>query len=182
MKSGVMVERERVAVVAPTNRSSTWESAVRRWLSRHAPAQKSDLEDVADEVFARLSRYGDDELIKSPQKFVLLVAANVVDERRGDLQSDGVAREVVVGEAREPKKAKGYALNRKLARQVKAAVEKLPERQRRMLLMHVNDGLSYQQIAQAFQMTPRLVQRDLARAYAGVRGAVGDKELDEMSL
>lgn len=180
MKLGVLVEREPVPVAVPTRRSSSWESAVRRWLSRHVPAQKSDLEEVADEVFARLSRYGDDELIKSPQKFVLLVAANVVDERRGDLESEGVEREVVIGEGRE--NGKGVSVNRKLAKQVRAAVEKLPERQRRMLLMHVNEGMTYQQIAQAFRMTPRLVQRDLARAYAGVRGTVGDKELDVVSV
>lgn len=180
MKLGVLVEREPVPVAAPTKRSSGWELAVRRWLSRYAPAQKSDLEEVADEVFTRLSRYEERELIGSPQKFVLLVAANVVDERRGDLDSEGVESEVVVGEGRES--AKGVSVSRKLAKQVRAAVEKLPERQRRMLLMHVNEGMTYQQIAQVFRMTPRLVQRDLARAYAGVRSTVGDKELDVMSV
>lgn len=180
MKLGLMVEREPVPVAAPTKRSSTWESAVRRWLSRYAPAQKSDLEEVAEEVFTRLSRYGDDELIKCPQKFVLLVAANVVDERRGDLESEGVEREVVIGDALP--NGKGCSVNKKLVKQVKAAVEMLPERQRRMLLMHVNDGMTYQQIAEVVKMTPRLVQRDLARAYAGVRGSVGDKELDAASV
>lgn len=180
MKLGVLVEREPVPVAAPAKRSASWESAVRRWLSRHVPAQKSDLEEVAEEVFTRLSRYDDGELIRSPQKFVLLVAANVVDERRGDLQSAGVESEVVVAEGRES--GERTSANKKLAKQVKAAVEKLPERQRRMLLMHVNDGMTYQQIAQAFRMTPRLVQRDLARAYAGVRSTVGDKELDAMSV
>jgi RNA polymerase sigma factor (sigma-70 family) len=179
MKVGLLVEREPVPVAAPTKRSLTWESAVRRWLSRYAPSQKSDLEEVAEEVFTRLSRYGDDELIKCPQKFVLLVAANVVDERRGDLLSEGVEREAVIGDGRE---AQGCSVNKKLVKQVKAAVEKLPERQRRMLLMHVNEGMTYQQIAQTFRMTPRLVQRDLARAYAGVRGSVGDKELDAASM
>lgn len=174
MKLGLMVERELVPVAEPSKRTSTWESTVRRWLSRYAPAQKSDLEEVAEEVFTRLSRYGDDELIKCPQKFVLLVAANVVDERRGDLESEGVDREVVLGD----EIPKGRSVNKKLIKQVKAAVEKLPERQRKMLLMHVNDGMTYQQIAQVVGMTPRLVQRDLARAYAGVRGSVGDKELD----
>jgi RNA polymerase sigma factor (sigma-70 family) len=180
MKVGLLVEREPVPVAAPTKRSLTWESAVRRWLSRYAPSQKSDLEEVAEEVFTRLSRYGDDELIKCPQKFVLLVAANVVDERRADLLSEGVEREAVIGDGSES--GKGYSVNKKLVKQVKAAVEKLPERQRRMLLMHVNEGMTYQQIAEVVRMTPRLVQRDLARAYAGVRGTVEDKELDAASI
>ena len=178
MKVGLLVEREPVPVAAPTKRSSSWESAVRRWLSRHAPSQKSDLEEVADEVFTRLSRYGDDELSKCPQKFVLLVAANVVDERRGDLESEGVDREVVIGDEQQ----QGCSVNNTLVKQVKATVEKLPARQRRMLLMHVNEGMTYQQIAAVVRMTPRLVQRDLARAYAGVRGKVGEKELDAASV
>ena len=178
MKLGLLVEREPVPVAAPSKRPSNWESAVRRWLSRYAPAQKSDLEEIAEEVFTRLSRYDDDELIKCPQKFVLLVAANVVDERRGDLESEGVDTEVVIGDETPT----GCSVNKKLVKQVKAAVEKLPERQRKMLLMHVNDGMTYQQIAEVVRMTPRLVQRDLARAYAGVRGSVGDKELDAASM
>lgn len=180
MKLGVLVAREPVPVDSPTKRSLTWEFAVRRWLSRYAPAQKSDVEQVADEVFTRLSRYEEGELIRSPQKFVLLVAANVVDERRGDLESEGVESEVVVGEGRES--GEEVSVNKKLVKQVRAAVEKLPDRQRRMLLMHVNDGMTYQQIARVFRMTPRLVQRDLARAYAGVRGTVGDEALDALSV
>lgn len=179
MKLGLLSEREPVPVVAPTKRSSPFESALRRWLSRNTPAQQTELEDVAEEVFIRLSRYSDDTLAKSPQKFVLLVAANVVDEWRGDLESEAPDREAVFGENQT---TQGCAPNKKLVKQVRAAVEKLPERQRRMLLMHVNEGMTYQEIAEAVRMTPRLVQRDLARAYAGVRGRVGEKALDALSV
>lgn len=178
MKLGVLIEREPVPAAVPTKRSSSWESALRRWLSRNVPA-KSELEDVAEEVFIRLSRYSDDTLMKSPQKFVLLVAANVVDEWRGDLESEAPDREAVIGENQN---AQECAPSKKLVKQVRAAVEKLPERQRRMLLMHVNEGMTYQEIAKVVRMTPRLVQRDLARAYAGVRGTVGEKALDALSV
>jgi RNA polymerase sigma-70 factor (ECF subfamily) len=178
MKLGLKSVPEPIPIVAPTKHASGWEVAIRRWLSRNAPARGSDLEDVAEEVFTRLSRYGEDELVKCPQRFVLLVAANVVDEKRGDLESEGPDREMLIGEER----GQGRSVNKKLVKQVKAAVEKLPERQRRMLLMHVNEGMSYQEIARVVGMTPRLVQRDLARAYAGVRGSVGERQLDAMSV
>jgi RNA polymerase sigma-70 factor (ECF subfamily) len=178
MKLGVLIEREPVPAAVPAKRPSSWESALRRWLSRNTPA-KSELEDVAEEVFIRLSRYSDDTLVKSPQKFVLLVAANVVDEWRGDLESEAPDREAVIGENQN---AQECAPNKKLVKQIRAAVEKLPERQRRMLLMHVNEGMTYQEIAKVVRMTPRLVQRDLARAYAGVRGTVGEKALDALSV
>src|SRR6187431_2041995 len=63
MKLGLLSEREVVPVVAPTKRSSPFESALRRWLSRNTPAQQTELEDVAEEVFIRLSRYSDDTLV-----------------------------------------------------------------------------------------------------------------------
>ena len=42
-------------------------------------------------------------------------------------------------------------------------------RQREFLLMHVNDGLTYKQIAEQRGLTYRIVLRDLTRAYAALR-------------
>jgi RNA polymerase sigma-70 factor (ECF subfamily) len=179
MKLGLVRVREPVVVAEPSKRSSHWEIALRRWLSRHAPAQPTQLETIAEEVFVRLSRYDEATLVKSPQRLVLLVAANVVDEVRGDLESEGPDREALIelGEASEKK----GSVSKKLVKQVRAAVERLPERQKRMLLMHVNEGMSYQQIAKVYRMTPRLVQRDLARAYANLLSQVDERELDLIS-
>lgn len=178
MKLGLKSVPEPIPIAASTKRAAGWEAALRRWLSRNAPAQTSELEEVAEEVFIRLSRYSEDTLVKSPQRFVLLVAANVVDEWRGDLESEAPDRQALIG---EEESGKGSAVSKKLVKQVKAAVENLPERQRRMLLMHVNEGMSYHEIAKVVRMTPRLVQRDLARAYANLRGQVDVKELDVIS-
>ncbi len=178
MKLGLVRAREPVTVASPPKRPSSWEFALRRWLSRHAPARPTELEEVAEEVYVRLSRYTEDTLVKSPQRFVLLVAANVVDELRGDLQSEGPDREAVIGGERS---GEGPDVSKKLVKQVRKAVERLPERQRRMLLMHVNEGMTYQEIAKVFGMTPRLVLRDLARAYAGVMGEVEGRGLDVIS-
>ncbi|MFC4313029.1 RNA polymerase sigma factor [Steroidobacter flavus] len=179
MKLGLVRVREPVVVAQPSKWSSNWEIALRRWLSRHAPAQPTELEDVAEEVFVRLSRYDEATLVKSPQRFVLLVAANVVDEVRGDLQSEGPDREALIEFGEEGDKE--CSVSTKLVKQVRAAVEKLPERQKRMLLMHVNEGMSYHEIARAYRMTPRLVQRDLARAYANLRAQVDSLALDAIT-
>jgi len=56
---------------------------------------------------------------------------------------------------------------------VRAAVAKLPPRQQEVLLLHVNEGLTYMQIAQQKQLTYRVVLRDLTRAYSRLR-----RELD----
>jgi RNA polymerase sigma factor (sigma-70 family) len=170
---------EPVVVAPPSKRSSNWEIALRRWLSRNTPSQSTQLEQVAEETFLRLSRYDEATLAKAPQRLVLLVAANVVDEARGDLDCETPDRVAMIegGEEIEPARP----VSQKLVKQVRAAVETLPARQQRMLLMHVNEGMSYQKIAKAFRMTPRLVQRDLARAYASVLGKLDESVVDWMS-
>ena len=45
----------------------------------------------------------------------------------------------------------------------------MPERQRQVLLLHVNEGLTYKQIADRLGVTYRIVLRDLTRAYASLR-------------
>jgi len=52
---------------------------------------------------------------------------------------------------------------------VRSAVSRLPPRQREVLLLHINDDLTYKQIAKQLQLTPRVVRRDIARAYATLR-------------
>ena len=49
------------------------------------------------------------------------------------------------------------------------AVDKLPKRQREVLLLHVNEGLTYKEIADRLNVTYRIVLRDLTRAYATLR-------------
>jgi DNA-directed RNA polymerase specialized sigma24 family protein len=51
---------------------------------------------------------------------------------------------------------------------VQIAFDRLPTRQREELLLHVNEGLTYKQIAQQKGLTYRIVLRDLARAYGAL--------------
>ena len=48
-------------------------------------------------------------------------------------------------------------------------MDRLPPRQREVLLLHVNEGLTYKQIAQQRGLTYRIVLRDLTRAYSTLR-------------
>ncbi|GFE85047.1 RNA polymerase sigma factor [Steroidobacter agaridevorans] len=154
--------------------TSTWESAVRRWLWGRS---STNLGDVSQEVFIRFSGYSDETLMKCPQTFVLKVAANVVDEWCGVpgnewLEDEEESAEKQGGAAR---KEKGKSVNKAVAKQLQAAVDKLPLRQRQVLLMHVNEGLTYEQIAQRVRMSPVIVRRELVRAYARVRCEIGER-------
>jgi len=181
MKLGLVRARARVTVAAapPMQRSftSSWEAAVRRWLWGRP---STDLDEVSQEVFIRFQGYTDATLMKCPQTFVLKVAANVLDEWCGVPGNEWLEEEESEANGRTGagKETKAKSVNKALAKQLQAAVDQLPLRQRQVLLMHVNEGLTYEQIAKQMRMTPGIVRRDLVRAYAGLRCAVGEGALN----
>jgi RNA polymerase sigma factor (sigma-70 family) len=60
------------------------------------------------------------------------------------------------------------------------AVDKLPRRQREVLLLHVNEGLTYKQIAERLGLTYRVILRDLTRAYSQLRMQLKQDDLGDM--
>jgi DNA-directed RNA polymerase specialized sigma24 family protein len=61
-----------------------------------------------------------------------------------------------------------------LVARMQAVVDTLPVRQRTVLLAHIEEGLNYKQIARKYGLTHRIALRDLTRAYATLRVAMGD--------
>lgn len=55
------------------------------------------------------------------------------------------------------------------ARQLRKSVEQLPSNERQVLLLHVNNGLTYWEIAARLGMDEEVVLRDLAHAYSQLR-------------
>jgi RNA polymerase sigma factor (sigma-70 family) len=55
------------------------------------------------------------------------------------------------------------------ARQLRKSVEQLPSHERQVLLLHVNNGLTYWEIAARLGMDEEVVLRDLAHAYSQLR-------------
>lgn len=176
-----------VAAAPPTKRSftSTWEAAVRRWLWGRPSKQTVDLDDVAREVFVRYSGYSDATLLRCPQTFVLKVAANVVDEWCGVPRNEWLEEEETEGKERSGAEKEQHqeelVVSKPVAKQMQAAIDQLPLRQRQVLLMHVNEGLTYEEIAKRVRMTPAVVRRELVRAYAQVRCRLDGMGVDGIS-
>ena len=61
------------------------------------------------------------------------------------------------------------AFQNRVSKHLQTAVDRLPKRQREVLLLHVNEGLTYKEIADRLNVTYRIVLRDLTRAYASLR-------------
>jgi RNA polymerase sigma factor (sigma-70 family) len=148
-----------------------WRKPIRSWLRNRASVPPGDIDDLAQEVFLRLLRYSDDIAVDNPQGYLFRIAANVANEWRERSRvrkphDDSWLEELQIEAGDEPENA--FARSR-ATEYVQAAVDRLPPRQREVLLLHVNEGLTYKQIAQQRGLTYRIVLRDLTRAYSTLR-------------
>jgi RNA polymerase sigma factor (sigma-70 family) len=148
-----------------------WRKPIRSWLRNRASVPPGDIDDLAQEVFLRLLRYSDDVAVDNPQGYLFRIAANVANEWRERSRvrkphDDSWLNELQIDAGEEPENA--FAKTR-TNEYVQAAVDRLPPRQREVLLLHVNEGLTYKQIAQQRGLTYRIVLRDLTRAYSTLR-------------
>jgi DNA-directed RNA polymerase specialized sigma24 family protein len=63
------------------------------------------------------------------------------------------------------------------ARQLRKSVEQLPSHERQVLLLHVNNGLTYWEIAARLGKDEEVVLHDLAHAYSQLRLELSAEEL-----
>lgn len=158
---------------------SKWHKPIRSWLRNRASVPPGDVADLASEVFLRVLRYSDSIEVENQQGYLFRIAANVANEWRersrnckphdsdwlDGLEVDTEFEPVAIHEAADQK------------RKVEAAYARLPPRQRHILLLHLNEELTYKQIAARERLTYRIVLRDLTRAYAQLRTDL--REYDE---
>jgi RNA polymerase sigma-70 factor (ECF subfamily) len=159
-----------------------WRKPIRQWLSHRSSVPTADLDDLAQEVFLRLLRYSDDVAIDNPQGYLFRIAANVANEwqeraRHRKPHDDSWLEDLQVEFNDEPENA----IAREVAREyMQEAVDKLTRRQREVLLLHVNEGLTYKQIAERQGLTYRVILRDLTRAYSQLRMQLKQDDLGDM--
>lgn len=170
---------------ATHERLTDWFHSFRRWrlpLRKLWSLSESDLDDVAQEVFLRLLRYNNLELIEHPQAYLLRMAANVVGEWTmrsrhrhphdagwlEDLQAESDPEHDVARESTH--------------RQLQQALASLPPRQREALRLHFGEGLTRTQIADRLQTSERSVKRDLITAYGKLRVLLDDNFAEQIEL
>jgi RNA polymerase sigma-70 factor (ECF subfamily) len=166
---------------ATHERLKDWFQSFRRWrspLRKLWSLSESDLDDVAQEVFLRLLRYDNVELIERPQAYLFRMAANVVGEwtMRSRHRHPHDARWLDDLHAESDPELE---VARETAhRQLRQALASLPARQREVLRLHFGEGLARAQIAERLQISERSVKRDLISAYGKLR-VVLDSDLAE---
>lgn len=148
-----------------------WRKPVRHWLSRRASVPAAELDDLAQEVFLRLLRYSEKTAVENPLGYLLRIAGNVASEWRERARvskphDQEWLEDLLIEPDQEPENSVCQA---RTDESVQAAVDKLPLRQKQVLLLRVNEGLTYKQIAERLELSPRVVLRDLSRAYSQLR-------------
>ena len=148
-----------------------WRKPIRSWFTSRASVPRAEVDDLAQEVFLRLLRYSDDVAVENPQGYLFRIAANVANEWRDRSRvrqphDRSWLDELQIDPAEQPDNT---VFQNRVSKHLQGAVDKLPKRQRDVLLLHVNEGLTYKQIADRLGVTYRIVLRDLTRAYAALR-------------
>lgn len=147
-------------------------SNLRRYLHRRI-RDRQDARELAQEVWRRLLRIKDTTEVAEPLAYVYRAAANVVAEyhllRRRDCVD--VSSEAVHYAAEHPAELAPNDMAEQLEREAELhrLLAMLPRTYREVLLFRVTDGLSYEEIGQRLQLTPKTVEQYFYRAMTLLR-------------
>lgn len=154
-------------------------SAVLRFLSRRMQ-RREDAQDLAQEVFLRLSARGGREAPRDPYRYVLGIASNVLADFKRQAFSD--ERHVVVDSEladasahRESNWLSDDMADRAHLQQVLLrGLRQLPPQQQAILILHKREGLSLKEIADKLGLSLFTVKIYLTRAKAHFRSLKWD--------
>ncbi len=126
----------------------------------------SDADDLVQEVFCRLSRADQGNIIK-PGNYIFAVAANLLrDHHRKATQAPSMDAEIhdVLQEAGVAFDPERILLGRDQLDRLEAILAEMPERTRAILLLHRLENMKQREIADHFGISASAVEKHLARA------------------
>jgi RNA polymerase sigma factor (sigma-70 family) len=146
-----------------------WRAPLRRFLIARGTLGAHDVDDIAQEVFFRLLRYQNSELIEHPEAYLFRMATNVADEWAMLARHRRPHGSQWLSDLPAPSRPDHEAAQEAANREFLTALQALPVRQREILRLHYGEGLTRAEIASQLQITERMVKRDLIMAYAALR-------------
>ncbi len=130
----------------------------------------ADAEDAAQETFLRLARQ-DMTAMRSPRAYLYTVARNLAADklRSRRIRSVSVSSSTIEdypSAVPTPDTAVDAMERRELVYEALAA---LPKRSREAFILHRFDGLSYKEVAQQMKISPKTVEKHIAKAMFQLR-------------
>lgn len=146
-----------------------WRSPLRKFLAGKGAVRVADLDDVAQEVFLRLLRYESAEVVQHPQAYLFKIAANVSAEwairARHRLEHEPRWLSTLVAEDVLEESFDSQVVQR----DIKRAIDSLGARERQVIKLHFDEGLTHPQIAVRLGVSLRVVRRDFEKSYGKLR-------------
>jgi RNA polymerase sigma-19 factor, ECF subfamily len=146
---------------------------LRRYLARRL-SRHQDVDDLAQEVYARLLRIDDDKQIEKPLAFLFGVAAHVLaDHRLADRKQEHVSFDSELAD--DAGAVQHTSVNQELAerlslqQQLERAIEDLPPMHRAILVACKRDGHSSEEVAARLGVSVHTVNTYLSAARAQLR-------------
>ncbi|HEX8271838.1 MAG TPA: RNA polymerase sigma-70 factor [Longimicrobiaceae bacterium] len=137
-------------------------------------------EDLVADVFVRVwERRAEWQLRGGPRAYLYGAVRNEAlahVRRRRMLQrahASAAADERRPGMGAPPAPSDAGLQARELAEAIELAIERLPERSREAFVLHRRHGLSYAQVAEAMEISPRTVEVHIRRAFLALRADLG---------
>jgi RNA polymerase sigma-70 factor (ECF subfamily) len=137
---------------------------------------RQDIDDLSQEVFARLMRVENTDLIRNPLAYLLGIATHVVREFRQRKQHQCVIFDSDMADSLSespelaPRSdATGSADQLELQNWLDTALKQLPPTHQAVLLLVKRDGLSYEEAASATGLSIHTIEKYLVEARARLR-------------
>lgn len=152
-----------------------WRTPLRRFLANRSALRPADFDDVAQEVFLRLLRYDAAQIVEHPQAYLFKMAANVAAEwsirSSNRLTHEPHWLATLVADDRPDE-----ALDEQTAQlEIKRALNTLTPRERAILKLYFEDGLTQPAIAERLGVSFRVVRRDFEKSYGKLRRELNDE-------
>jgi RNA polymerase sigma factor (sigma-70 family) len=145
-----------------------------RFLARRV-GHAEDADDLAQEVFARLLRVRNADLIRNPLSYLLGIATHVIREFRQRKQHDRVlydsdlATELCDNAEEAGAHSVGFPEQLELRQRLDKALNQLPEAHQLVLLLVKRDGLSYAEAAATAGLSIHTIEKYVVEARARLR-------------
>lgn len=149
--------------------------AIKAYFSRRI-ADRTEVEDMTQEVFLALVRRGELEGIEDVERYIFRSAANMLRERfrragrRPDIAADGSATSDRLVEEISPERV---MLGAEAWELFVTGLQELPERARNIFMLNRFEELSGREIAIRLGISQSLVEKEMIKAIAYLRGRLG---------
>lgn len=139
-----------------------YEPGLRRYFRRRAPAGQVD--DLVQEVFARLLSLRDPRAVQDLERYIFVVAASVLSRqhrRRPPWQALDGMEELGPPDELTPERS---LIGKQDVEAILAALDDLPARTRHIFLMHRFEEMTYQRIARELGVSVSAVEKHMMTA------------------